>query len=118
MEELGVYKNRADIVLIDAPCSGLGVLRRNPDTKWKLAETDLENLIKTQAIILRQHTALVRIGGAMVYATCSILPAENQSQISSFLAENKNWLLEAEVNLLPHREGYDGFYMARLRKMG
>ena len=117
MEELGVYKNRADIVLIDAPCSGLGVLRRNPDTKWKLAETDLENLIKTQAIILRQHTALVRIGGAMVYATCSIFASENQKQIQHFLKKHKNYTLHSEQLISPALSGFDGFYIAVLHKL-
>src|SRR5690606_5060110 len=68
----------ADRVLIDAPCSGLGVLSRNPDSKWKLSLDFIESIKKEQAKILNAYSKLVKSGGAMVYATCSILPSENQ----------------------------------------
>lgn len=108
----------ADRVLLDVPCSGLGVLRRNPDAKWKLQPAELDRLITLQAEILRSHSRLVKPGGKLVYATCSILPSENQNQIAAFLAEFPNdWKLENEIHLLPHKEGFDGFYAARLIKI-
>ncbi|HET8809024.1 MAG TPA: methyltransferase domain-containing protein, partial [Flavobacteriaceae bacterium] len=76
---------KADRVLIDAPCSGLGVLSRNPDAKWKLQPEFLETLKQTQADILDQYSKMLKPGGKMVYATCSILPSENREQIAKFL---------------------------------
>src|SRR5690606_15110676 len=77
--------DKADRVLIDAPCSGLGILRRNPDAKWKLQPEFLENIKKTQQEILQQYSRMVKPGGQMVYATCSILPSENKKQVETFL---------------------------------
>ena len=74
-------KGTADRVLIDAPCSGIGVLKRNPDSKWKLQPEFVDNIIKTQAEILENYSKLVKAGGKLVYATCSILPSENQDQV-------------------------------------
>lgn len=71
--------------MIDAPCSGLGVLRRNPDAKWKLKPEFLAEIQKTQADILDRYSKILKPGGKMVYATCSILPSENQKQIAAFL---------------------------------
>ena len=84
-------KGTADRVLIDAPCSGIGVLRRNPDSKWKLQPEFVENIIKTQAEILENYSQLTKVGGKMVYATCSILPSENENQVKNFLKNNANW---------------------------
>ena len=78
-------KGTADRVLIDAPCSGIGVLRRNPDSKWKLEPEFVENIIKTQAEILENYSQLVKPGGKLVYATCSIFPSENEKQVHGFL---------------------------------
>ena len=117
LESLARYENSADVVLLDAPCSGTGVLRRNPDTKWKLTETDWLKLLDTQAELLATHQTLVRGGGVLVYATCSVLPQENEQQIARFLAQHPQFSLEASCVLLPHVDGFDGFYMARLRKM-
>ena len=83
-----VYKKlygSADRVLIDAPCTGLGVLRRNPDSKWKMQPEFLDKIVKTQQEILRNYSKIVKPGGKMVYATCSILPQENGNQVKSFL---------------------------------
>ena len=77
--------NKADRVLIDTPCSGLGVLRRNPDSKWKLKQTFLDNIRNTQKEILQQYSKIVKPGGKLVYATCSVLPSENQEQVQKFL---------------------------------
>lgn len=105
----------ADRVLLDVPCSGLGVLRRNPDTKWKLSAEELERLRVVQRDILRSHSRMVKPGGKLVYATCSILPAENERQIGAFLADcGGEWTLEGELRLQPGENGGDGFYAARL----
>ena len=105
-----------DRVLIDAPCSGLGVLRHNPDAKWKLQPEFLDEIRTTQQEILQQYSKLLKKGGKLVYATCSILPSENQQQIEKFLASEagKEYRLEAEEVIFAHQSGYDGFYMARL----
>ena len=106
-----------DKVLIDAPCSGLGVLRRNPDTKWKLTPEFLDQIRSTQAQILEQYSQLVKDGGQLVYATCSVLPSENQQQVQHFLqsaAEQRFTLVEEHQ--IWATEGYDGFYMAKLVK--
>ena len=105
-----------DRVLIDAPCSGLGVLRRNPDTKWKLTPEFLEEIRQTQAQLLAQYSLLVKEGGSLVYATCSILPSENEQQVQHFLASEagKRFTL-VEQHKISTTQGYDGFYMAALR---
>ena len=105
-----------DRLLLDVPCSGLGVLRRHPDTKWKLKPEDLSNLNKTQSEILSNYSRMLKPGGQMVYSTCSILPSENQQPIQKFLKENSDWGLMEDQTLYPYRDGYDGFYMARLEK--
>jgi 16S rRNA (cytosine967-C5)-methyltransferase len=76
---------KADRVLIDAPCSGLGVLKRNPDAKWKLQPEFIDNIRKVQAEVLENYSKIVKPGGKLVYATCSILPSENQEQVQRFL---------------------------------
>ena len=108
----------ADRVLIDAPCSGLGVLRRNPDAKWKLQKDFLKEIRQTQADILSQYSRIVKRGGILVYATCSILPSENQEQVKSFLEseEGKDFKLNKEARILASESGYDGFYIAQLQK--
>lgn len=110
--------NKADRVLIDAPCSGLGVLRRNPDAKWKLQPEFIENIKKTQQEILQQYSKMVKSGGKMVYATCSILPSENQDQVRMFLKSEsgKDFIFVKDQKILSHETGFDGFYMALLEK--
>ena len=109
-------KESADRVLIDAPCSGLGVLKRNPDAKWKLQPEFIDNIKKTQAEILESYSKMVKKGGKLVYATCSILPSENQDQVAIFLKNNADYKLEKENIVLPSVSGFDGFYMALLQK--
>lgn len=106
----------ADRVLLDAPCSGMGVLRRNPDAKWKLNSEFIERITKEQQQILTQYAHMVKPGGKLVYVTCSILPQENENQISKFLASEIGQLftLEKEQHMWPSVQGFDGFYMARL----
>ncbi len=108
------FHGTADRVLIDVPCSGLGVVRRNPDIKWKLTRDELERLQALQAELLRAYSRFVKPGGKLVYATCSILPSEGERQVDAFLDENPAWKLEAELRLHAGENGGDGFYMARL----
>jgi 16S rRNA (cytosine967-C5)-methyltransferase len=110
--------NSADRVLIDAPCSGLGVLSRNPDAKWKLQPEFLDKIRNTQLEILEQYSRIVKKGGKLVYATCSVLPSENQKQVQKFLKTEagKEFKLLREKSILSSESGYDGFYMAALQK--
>jgi len=109
---------KADRLLIDAPCSGLGVLRRNPDAKWKLEPEFIEKIKIVQSDILNRYSKMVKSGGKLVYATCSILPSENQQQIDKFLASEsgKDFKFIKDQNIFAHQSGYDGFYMALLEK--
>ena len=109
-------KGKIDRLLIDAPCSGLGVLKRNPDSKWKLQPDFLNKIKDTQLKILKQYSKLIKENGKIVYATCSILPSENEHQINSFLKseEGQDFKLEEEKKISPLTSGFDGFYMARL----
>jgi len=109
---------KADRVLIDAPCTGLGVLKRNPDTKWKLNADDLEKILHTQKQLLRDYSKMVKAQGKMVYATCSVLPQENDLQIKDFLKseEGKNFSLVEERHIYAHKSGFDGFYIALLQR--
>ena len=108
--------DKADCVLIDAPCSGLGVLRRNPDAKWKLQPEFIEKIKKTQQDILQQYSRMVKPGGKLAYATCSILPSENENQVKTFLESNKEFTFIKEKKVLSHKSGFDGFYMALLER--
>jgi len=119
-KQLKRMQGTADRVLIDAPCSGLGVLRRNPDAKWKLQPEFLDQIRTTQQEILQQYSKLLKKGGKLVYATCSVLPSENHQQVATFLASEagKDFTLEAEEVIFAHQSGYDGFYMARLINNG
>ncbi len=107
----------ADRVIIDAPCSGLGVLRRTADSKWADIQPRLIELKKIQADILERYSRMVKVGGKVVYSTCSILPSENEKQVKAFLANHPGeFVLEAEEHIWPS-SGFDGFYMARLRRL-
>jgi 16S rRNA (cytosine967-C5)-methyltransferase len=109
---------KADRVLIDAPCSGLGVLKRNPDSKWKLQPEFIENIKKIQAEVLENYSKIVKPGGKLVYATCSVLPSENQEQIQHFLTTEigKEFTFVQDKKVLAHESGFDGFYMALLER--
>ena len=110
--------HKADKILIDAPCSGIGVLKRNPDSKWKLQPEFLETIKNTQKEILDSYSRIVKPGGQMVYATCSILPSENEKQVQDFLERKsgKNFKFVKEEKVFPSESGFDGFYMALLQK--
>ncbi|PKM89747.1 MAG: 16S rRNA (cytosine(967)-C(5))-methyltransferase RsmB [Firmicutes bacterium HGW-Firmicutes-10] len=103
-----------DTVLIDAPCSGLGVLRRKPDIKMTIMPSDLDQIQKLQESILKESSGCVKVGGKLIYATCTINKKENQQQISSFLLTHPQFELVEEQQYLPHQNDADGFYMAKL----
>lgn len=117
-EVLKTIEPNADGVLIDAPCSGLGVLKRNPDAKWSITPERLTAILETQERILQTYAPMVKKGGYLVYATCSILPQENRLQIDQFLNSplGSQFELEKEHTYFSHLTGFDGFYCARLIK--
>lgn len=129
-------KGKFDRVLIDAPCSGTGTWRRNPDSKWSKDETDLAELVKLQGEILESATRLAKSGGRVIYATCSLLPEENEQQIEKFLKKNdgfkllpaKDVWIELEMGdypaknadylrLTPAQNNCDGFFACVLEKL-
>jgi 16S rRNA (cytosine967-C5)-methyltransferase len=131
--ELADLAGKADVVLVDAPCSGLGTLRRKPDARWRLAPDDPARFAALQRELVRRFAALVRPGGRLVYATCSIGPTENDevadfavreaglmpALIAPLLGEERARALgaaEARLTLLPHRHGTDGFFVAVFQK--
>src|SRR6478735_3730863 len=99
----------ADRLLLDVPCSGLGVLRRNPDAKWKLSPEFIEEVKATQQKIINDYSVMLKPGGLMVYSTCSLLPSENEKQVEKFLETRKDQFeLQEQKSILPS-EGFDGF---------
>ena len=111
-------KDTADRLLLDVPCSGLGVLRRNPDSKWKLDMEEIERVKKIQRDILISFPEMTKVGGKMVYATCSILPSEGEEQIKWFLEQaGSKWNLIGEKRYSPDVHHADGFYMALLERI-
>ena len=125
-EALDDWRATADVVLVDAPCSGTGTWRRNPEARWRLTPARLERLIATQQHVLTVAAPLVRPGGALVYIVCSLLDAEGAGQVNRFLADHPGWTAEpldlpagrshgAGVRLHPATDGTDGFFVARLR---
>ncbi|SEJ11367.1 NusB antitermination factor [Propionispira arboris] len=124
-----VYEQQADRVLVDAPCSGLGVLRRKPDARWKKSPALLVELPKLQIEILKSAAKAVKPGGVLVYSTCTIAKEENQTVVNLFLADHPEFELEQTgqflpyakqkttmVQLLPHIAGTDGFFIARMKR--
>lgn len=109
--------DKADRVLIDAPCSGTGVLRRVPDSKWRDSREKLPELLFIQQDILRRYSKLVKVGGLVVYSTCSILPKENREQIETFLKNCEGAFELVEDKQIYPSEGFDGFYMAKLKRL-
>ena len=107
----------ADRVLLDVPCSGLGILRRNPDTKWKLKPQFLDSIRQVQWQILVNYSELVKKGGKLVYATCSILPSESEDQVKRFMKSRKReWNFISDQRTSVAKDGFDGFYMALLER--
>ena len=110
------YFNRADKVLVDAPCSGLGVIRRKADIRWKKNPAELDELPKLQLEILNSAAKALKHGGLLVYSTCTIVKRENENVVESFLADNTNFKLVETKKFLPHIEGTDGLFECVMRK--
>ncbi len=134
-ERLNEFHGRADCVLIDAPCSGMGVFRRNPDSKWRLTHEDIMELAVKQKGILREYSKLVKPGGRLVYVTCTISRDENEDVVQGFLDGSLDFHLipASEINpeifgkfttdegffrSLPHIHNMDGFFGAVMRRQG
>lgn len=111
---LSIKHETFDTVLIDAPCSGLGVLRRKPDIKMTIQPADLDEIQKLQAEILNETCHCVKVGGKLIYSTCTINKKENQLQIQNFLSAHPQFELIDQQQYLPHQSDGDGFYMAKL----
>lgn len=107
------YKEWADHLLLDVPCSGSGVIKRDPDTKWKLQPEHLERTLEIQQDILRRYSRMLKPGGTLVYATCSIFRSENEDQVALFLEDHPEYTLVDEHRVDPGEFG-DGFYMAKM----
>ncbi len=125
---LAGWAGRADAVLIDAPCSGVGTWRRNPEARWRLTEAQLARLTALQARLMDVAAALIRPGGRLVYVTCSLLDAEGRDQIANFCTRHSGWRAEVldlpagsphgdGLRLTPDRDGTDGFFVARLVRL-
>lgn len=125
-DALADWQGRADAVLVDAPCSGTGTWRRNPEARWRLTPDRLDRLAATQARLLDLGAALVRSGGALVHVVCSLLDPEGADQAASFLARHPGWVAEPldlpagrphgpGRRLDPGHDGTDGFFVARFR---
>lgn len=112
------FRQKADYLLLDVPCSGLGTLKRKPDTKWKLTPEFVAEIKEVQRKILHSYSSMVKQGGQMVYATCSILPSENEEQVNAFLVTEvgKAFELVKQHAVLPGENHSDGFFMALLKK--
>lgn len=105
-----------DRVLLDAPCSNSGVLRRRVDARWRIRPEQLARHHRLQGTLLRQAAAQLKAGGRLVYSTCSLEPEENESVTEEFLAENGEFTLESQRQLLPFADGVDGAYVAAMRR--
>jgi 16S rRNA (cytosine967-C5)-methyltransferase len=122
----------ADKVLVDAPCSGLGVLAKKPDAKWRREPEDVRELVKLQQAIMENASTLVKPGGVIVYSTCTTEPEENSGVVQSFLSNHPEFVVEPPGQLVtkevvstdgfietfPHRQGMDGAFAVRLKKQG
>lgn len=108
------FPAQADKILVDAPCSGLGVLRRKADLRWKKNPDELNHLPALQFEILTGAAKALKVGGSLVYSTCTIVRRENQSVVEKFLAANENFQLVEMQTLLPHVTGTDGFFAAKM----
>ena len=123
-EALADWTGKADIVLIDAPCSGTGTWRRNPEARWRLTPARIERLVDTQRRLLSIAAPLVKPGGALVYIVCSLLDEEGAGQITRFMSGHPGWTAEDPIpqgrprgpgrRLTPLHDATDGFFVARL----
>ena len=127
-DALGNWQNRAHAVLVDAPCSGTGTWRRNPEARWRLTDAQLQRYVTTQARLLDLAVKLIRPGGRLVYVVCSLLDAEGAGQIGDLLARHPGWRADTlhlplgrargpGIRLAPLHDGTDGFFIARLTRL-
>jgi 16S rRNA (cytosine967-C5)-methyltransferase len=127
LDELADWREGADLVLVDAPCSGSGTWRRNPEGRWRLTSERLDRLVSVQQRLLEIAAELVKPGGRLVYAVCSLLSREGAGQIDRFLQDRSSWISEdtpisagrtdgAGRLLTPGHDRTDGFFVARLRR--
>jgi 16S rRNA (cytosine967-C5)-methyltransferase len=127
LEELDDWRSGADVVLVDAPCSGSGTWRRSPDARWRLNADRLDRLIAAQSRLLDIAAELVKPGGSLVYAVCSLFSREGSRQVGSFLGRRSDWLVQDILPgagrldgsgrmLTPGHDSTDGFFIARLGK--
>ena len=116
VEQIDALVEKADLVLADVPCSGLGVIRRKPEMKYR-DEFDFDELVEIQKNILETGSSYLRPGGRLIYSTCTINPRENELMIKKFLEMHEEFISEKEVKLSPFDNGYDGFYMNKLKKL-
>jgi 16S rRNA (cytosine967-C5)-methyltransferase len=125
LEALGKWQNSADCVLVDAPCSGTGTWRRNPEARWRLSPAALARYAETQARLLGIAAELTKPEGRIVYVTCSLLDSEGDNRIAEFLLNHPEWRAEPRVlplgrghgngnRLTPYHDGTDGFFIARI----
>lgn len=133
LEALAGLAGKADAVLIDAPCSGTGTWRRNPEARWRLSEKELARVTGIQSRLLDIAATLVKPGGRIIFVTCSLLDAEGADQLQAFLRRDSRWQAEelhlgagnpdigqprgAGVRMTPARDGTDGFFVARLKRV-
>ncbi len=111
------FEGIADSLIIDSPCSGLGTLKRQPDLKWRLKPAAIERVRSIQAQLLVEYPRMLKPGGKLLYATCSILPSENQNQITRMMEKHPGeFRLISQENLLPSETGHDGFHASLLEK--
>jgi len=128
VEALEAWRGRADAVLVDAPCSGTGTWRRNPEARWRLSEAQLERYVAVQSRLLDVAAGLTRVGGRLVFVTCSLLDREGKDQADAFLARHSGWQSQlpdlaagrprgAGWRLDPAHDGTDGFFIARFLRL-
>lgn len=116
VEQIDALVGKADLVLADVPCSGLGVIRRKPEMKYR-DEFDFDELVEIQKCILETGSSYLKPGGRLIYSTCTINPRENELMVKDFLERHEEFISEKEVKLSPFDNGYDGFYMNKLKKI-
>ncbi len=116
VEQIDELVGKADLVLADVPCSGLGVIRRKPEMKYR-DEFDFDELVEIQKGILETGSSYLKPGGRLIYSTCTINSRENELMVKDFLERHEEFISEKEVKLSPFDNGYDGFYMNKLKKI-
>jgi 16S rRNA (cytosine967-C5)-methyltransferase len=127
LAELEDWRGQADLVLVDAPCSGSGTWRRNPEGRWRLSPERLDRVVALQSHLLDIAAELVRPGGRLVYAVCSLLSREGAGQVDAFISRRSSWIVQetpiaagrsdgAGLLLTPGHDGTDGFFVARLSR--